>query len=216
MAWLTRTLTTSIGKKGIMAASGLLLGLFVVVHLAGNSTAFFGRAAFLAYAGHLHALGFLIPVFETLLLATFTCHVILAGLLFFDNRQARPSRYAVKTTAGGSTLASRSMIYTGIIVLLFIVVHLANFHFSKTSLPIADLVADILQHPPVAVFYITAVLALALHISHGFWSLFQSLGLEHPKYSPMLKKGAFLLAILTGSIFSLITLAALTSTCFLR
>lgn len=208
MGWLTRTYATSIGKKSIMAGSGAFLGLFVVVHAAGNATSLFGRDAFLAYASHLHALGFLLPIFEILLVTLFLLHVATGLLLAGENFFARPNRYSTGGNAGGRTLASRTMIYTGAVVLLFIPVHLANFHFTREIISIADLVHQVFQQPFPALIHIIAVLCLATHVSHGFWSMFQTLGLDHPKYLPVIHGCALLFSLLIGVILALIPLLA--------
>lgn len=204
MGWLTRTYATSIGKKSIMAGSGALLGLFVVVHAAGNATSLFGRDAFLAYAAHLHAFGFLILIFEILLVILFLLHAATGLLLARENLLARPRRYSMGRNAGGRTPASRTMIYTGAAVLLFVPVHLANFHFTGKTISIADLIHQVFQQPTFALSYIVAVLCLATHTSHGFWSMFQTLGLDHPKYLPLIKGGALVISLLLGVIFALI------------
>lgn len=209
MGRTTRTLSSSIGKKILMAASGSFLSLFVLAHLAGNSTALLGRTTFLAYADHLHNLGFLLIFLEILLLTAFCTHVSLALLLFLENRRARPERYAVAKSRGGSSLASQTMLYSGIVILVFLAVHLQNFHFISQEQPIADLVRQTLSDPPFGVFYIIGVLALGLHLSHGLWSLFQSLGLEHPKYTRTLDKKAGMLGLAVGLFFALLPITAL-------
>jgi succinate dehydrogenase / fumarate reductase, cytochrome b subunit len=209
MGWITRTLSSSIGKKMLMAASGSFLGLFILIHLIGNSTSLLGRATFLAYASHLHSLGILIPVFEILLLTVFCTHVFLAAFLFFENRQARPDRYAIVAGRGGKTFASQTMIYSGLVILIFVGVHLLNFHFVSHEQSIADIVRSTLSKPAFTVFYIVGMLALGLHISHGFWSLFQSLGIEHPQYTHTLDKKAAKLGLAVGLLFALIPVLAL-------
>lgn len=216
MTWLTDALTSSIGKKGLMALSGLLLGLFVIAHLLGNATALAGRAAFIAYAEQLHAFGRLLWVLEGLLLVVFLCHVITALQLWFANRAARPVAYAVSPAAGGRTWASCSMFYSGLFLLLFLAVHLWQFHFNDRPVTVADLVRETLQTPLIAAFYLAGVAALALHVSHGFWSLWQSLGLEHPKYNKILRQGAVAAALLIGLLFSLLPLGVLFWPPFLR
>lgn len=209
MHWLTQTFTSSIGKKAFMATSGLLLGLFVLVHMLGNTTAFAGREVFIAYAEALHAYDSLLIVFELVLLAFFLGHVISALMVALANRAARPTPYAVKSDAGGRTLASRSMLYSGLVVLVFLAVHVFQFKFGNRESLSVDLIRQILQHPLFALFYLVGALAVAIHISHGFWSLWQSLGVEHPKYNPALRRGAVALAIITGLMFSLIPVAVL-------
>ena len=135
MSWITRILTSSIGKKMLMAASGAFLLLFILIHLVGNSTSLLGRAAFLSYAAHLHSLGPLVSLFEILLLGIFCTHVTLAVLLFLENRRARPQRYALVNSRGGRSPGSRTMIYSGTVILIFLVVHLLNYSVPIQSGP---------------------------------------------------------------------------------
>jgi len=206
---------SSVGKKSIMAASGLLLSFFIVTHLLGNSVSFLGREAFNNYAERLHSLGVLIYLFEIGLLTLFLIHIITGIILYWENLQARPSRYAVNSIEGGRSPGSRTMPYTGVIILVFIIVHLMNFHFTDKSVPIADLVRELLSRPGLAFFYIFSLVALALHLSHGFWSLFQSIGFNHEKYNQLLLKGALVFSILVGTVFILIPLLTLVSRSFL-
>lgn len=215
MTWLGRTLVSSIGKKLLMAASGLFLGLFVLVHLLGNTTALAGREAFLAYAAALHAYDAILVVFELLLLVILLFHVITAVSLYFANRAARPIPYAAPLKAGGRSWGSRSMLYSGLVILAFLLVHLYQFKLAAGELAVADLVRQTLQNPLIAGFYLLGVLALALHFSHGCWSLWQSLGIEHPKYNGLLQRGAWLLALLIALFYSLIPLGALFCPAFL-
>ena len=206
---------SSVGKKSIMAASGLLLSLFLFTHLLGNSTSFLGRDAFNAYAEKLHSVGGVLYVFEIGLLTLFLVHIITGIILYLENFQARPARYSVNTSEGGRSWGSRTMPYTGVIILIFIIVHLMNFHFTDKSVPVADLVRGLLSRPVLAWFYILSLLALGLHLSHGVWSLFQSIGINHEKYNQLLLKGALAFSILVGSVFILIPILALVSRNFL-
>ena len=173
MGWLTNTLGSAIGKKLMMAVTGLGFIGFLKVHLAGNLTLYGGKDAFNSYAEHLHALGPLVNLFEVGLLTLALIHILTGLTLFLGNRRARPSRYIVSASAGGRTLGSRTMPYTGLIILLFVVYHLANFHFvDKTGTTIFNIVQGAFQNPMNVVIYITAMIALAIHVSHGFWSLF--------------------------------------------
>jgi len=215
MGWLGSLYRSSIGKKSIMAASGLLLALFLLAHLLGNSVSFLGREAFNAYAEKLHSVGSLIYLFEIGLLGLFLVHIITGIILYLENLGARPSRYSVNTSEGGRSLGSRTMPYTGVIILIFIIVHLMNFHFTDKSVPVADLVRQLLSRPGLASFYILSLLAVALHLSHGAWSLFQSIGLNHEKYNQLLLKGALVFSILVGTVFILIPVLALVSRSFL-
>jgi succinate dehydrogenase / fumarate reductase cytochrome b subunit len=206
---------SSVGKKSIMAASGLLLSFFLLTHMLGNSVSFLGRDAFNTYAERLHSLGVLVYIFEIGLLTLFLIHIITGIILYLENLQARPSRYSVNTSEGGRSWGSRTMPYTGAIILVFIIVHLMNFHFTDKSVPVADLVRKLLSSPSLAFFYIFSLVALALHLSHGFWSLFQSIGFNHEKYNPLLLKGALVFSILMGAVFILIPVLTLVSRSFL-
>ena len=215
MGWIISLYSSSIGKKSIMAASGLLLSLFLLAHLIGNSTTFLGRETFNAYAEKLHSMGALILVFEFCLLALFLIHIFTGIILYLENLQARPSRYSVSTSEGGRSWGSRTMPYTGVIILVFIIVHLMNFHFTDKSVPVADMVRELLSIPALALFYIVSLLAVAMHLSHGAWSLFQSIGLNHDKYNGLLLKGALAFSILVGAVFILIPVMAIVSRGFL-
>jgi succinate dehydrogenase / fumarate reductase cytochrome b subunit len=215
MGWIGSLYRSSIGKKSIMAASGLLLSLFLLTHLLGNSVIFLGRDAFNAYAEKLHSVGALIYLFEAGLLTLFFIHIITGIILYLENLQARPSRYSVNTSEGGRSWGSRTMPYTGVIILVFIIVHLLNFHFTDKNVPVADLVRELLSRPGLALFYIFSLLAVALHLSHGIWSLFQSIGFSHDKYNQLLLKGALAFSLLVGTVFILIPLLALVSRSFL-
>jgi succinate dehydrogenase / fumarate reductase cytochrome b subunit len=215
MSWLPSTLKSSIGKKTVMAASGLGLVFFLLAHLAGNATSFLGRETFNSYAAHLHALGPLLPVLETGLLVIFTLHVWFGLSLFFANLEARPDRYEVNANAGDWTFAARTMPYTGLLILGFIFHHLARFHFGEYS-TVSDLVRDNLSRPISGAFYIFCLLALTLHISHGSWSFFQTLGLNHPKYDRSIRLITLLISLLTGIIFIMIPILALSWPEFLK
>lgn len=206
MSWFKQTCLSSVGKKYIMAITGFMLGGFLLVHAAGNSSIFFGRHAFNSYAEHLHSLGFLINIAELILLSIFLLHIITGINLFLQNRSARNNRYAVQKSAGGRTWGSRTMPYTGLAILTFILLHLINFHFVDHHRPIADIVGPILSNPVYTLFYGTAMLILGLHISHGFWSFFQSLGINHPKYNGMLRLISWVGCILIAGIFLAVVL----------
>ncbi|RTZ94987.1 MAG: succinate dehydrogenase [Deltaproteobacteria bacterium] len=205
MGWLTDTLGTSIGKKIMMAVTGLGFIFFLLAHLAGNLTIYGGGDTFNAYAEHLHSLGPLIHLAEVGLLSMALIHVITGGILFFQNRRARTSRYVVNARAGGRTIGSRTMPYTGLIILLFIVFHLVQFHFTdKTDTTIFEIVSTAFSNPFYVALYTAVMVVLAIHISHGFWSLFQTLGASHPKYSPVIFIIGICLSILFGAGFGIL------------
>ncbi len=199
MNWASRTFGTSVGKKLLMAVTGMAFCGFLVTHLAGNLTIYGGRDMFNGYAAHLHALGPLVTVAEWLLLALALVHITTGLLLFYQNLLARPIRYAVNRRAGGRTLGSATMPYTGVVILLFVIFHLANFRFVDTShTTLFDLVHRTFSHPAMMAIYIVAMAAVAIHVSHGFWSLFQTLGANHPKYMPAIMTLSIVFALIVG------------------
>jgi len=196
MAWLTNTLGSAIGKKLMMAVTGLGFIGFLKVHLAGNLNLYGGKDAFNSYAERLHALGPLVTVFEVGLLTLALIHVLTGLILYLGNWRARPTRYIVSASAGGRTLGSRTMPYTGLIILLFVVYHLSNFHFvDKTGTTIYSIVQGAFKNPVTVAIYIVAMVAVAIHVNHGFWSLFQTIGANHPKYMPAIRLIGLLLSL---------------------
>ncbi|MCW5211818.1 succinate dehydrogenase cytochrome b subunit [Desulfobulbus sp. TB] len=191
---------SSLGRKYIMAVTGLLLGTFILFHAVGNSTLFQGKAALNAYAEQLHSLGPIIPLAELILLNIFLLHIIVGISVFWLNRQAR-GRYAVQNSAGGETWGSRTMPWTGLVILAFLFLHLFNVRFVDSTLLIADVVEKTLAHPVYTFCYIGGITALILHTSHGFWSLLQTLGVHHPRYNILMQGGACVLASLIALVF---------------
>lgn len=205
MNWFTSSFGSSIGKKLLMALTGLCFVLFLVVHLAGNLTLYGGGDLFNSYAEHLHSLGFLINISEFGLLFFALIHIITGTVLFLENLKARPVRYAVNKTGGGRTIGSFSMPYTGLFMLFFIITHLLNFHFvDKTNTTIYDIVTNAFSNPLYVMFYVASMVVVAIHISHGFWSLFQTIGFEHPKYTPLITGLSTVLSIVFGVGFGFI------------
>ena len=199
MNWITGTLGSSIGKKLMMAITGFSFCGFLVAHLAGNLTIYGGKEAFNSYAEHLHSLGPLLTVAELVLLTLFLVHVITGLTLFLQNLKARPTRYAVNKCAGGRTFGSATMPYTGALLLAFIVFHLLNFHFvDKSDTTIFNIVSDAFSHTGYVLVYILAMVVAAVHVSHGFWSAFQTLGANHPKYMPTLRTVGIAFAVVIG------------------
>ena len=199
MNWITGTLGSSIGKKMMMAITGISFCGFLTAHLAGNLTIYGGKDAFNGYAEHLHALGPLVNLAEIGLLTFALVHVITGILLFLENRKARPVRYKVNKSAGGRTIGSATMPYTGIALLAFILLHLVNFHFvDKTDTTIFTIVSNAFANPAYVAIYIAAMIVAAIHVSHGFWSAFQTIGINHPKYMPLIKTLSIVFAVIVG------------------
>lgn len=207
MSWFVQVLTSSVGKKLLMALTGFCFCAFLTVHLVGNLTLYAGGEVFNAYAGHLHSLGPLVTVFELGLLALALVHVLTGLTLFYQNWRARPVRYSVNRNAGGRTIGSGTMPYTGILLLAFVVVHLINFHFvDKVHRTIYQIVFHAFSNPAYVVLYVAAMIVLAVHVSHGFWSAFQTLGADHPKYTPLIRGAGVLFSLMVGIGFGLIPL----------
>ncbi|QTA88242.1 succinate dehydrogenase cytochrome b subunit [Desulfonema magnum] len=205
MNWLKNTLGSSVGKKLMMALTGLSFCGFLTVHFAGNLTLFRGKDAFNGYAGHLHSLGSLITFAEFILLSLAAVHVLTGLTLFYQNLSARPKRYMVNKSAGGRTVGSQTMPYTGLLLLAFIIFHIQNFHLAdKTHQTIYDIVSNSFAQPEYVIVYILAMIIAAIHVSHGFWSAFQTLGANHPKYMPLIKSVGVVFSLLVGAGFGFI------------
>jgi succinate dehydrogenase / fumarate reductase, cytochrome b subunit len=205
MIWLKHTLWSSIGKKLMMAVTGLGFCLFLAGHLAGNLTIYAGETAFNSYADHLHALGPLVTLVELGLLVFALIHISTGLILFYQNLTARPNRYAVSKRAGGRTIGSATMPYTGILLLAFVILHLTNFHFvDKSNTTIYQIVSKTFANPLNIVIYVTAMIIAAVHVSHGFWSAFQTIGANHPKYMPLIMALSVIFSLIVGFGFGLL------------
>jgi succinate dehydrogenase / fumarate reductase cytochrome b subunit len=211
--WLRKVLTSSIGKKVQMGISGLLLCGFLVAHLGGNLLLYVpdGGKAYNEYAHALHARKLLLPAAEIGLLVLFAWHLLLAVTTNRENADARPTDYSMKRSKQEpgpiAQPASSVMMTTGVVVLLFVLLHLADFRFelrnhgSAGEEPFAKAVR-LLQDPITCVGYIIGTLVLGYHVLHGFQSAFQSLGLNHPKYTPCIQKLSVVFAIIVGAGFA--------------
>jgi succinate dehydrogenase / fumarate reductase cytochrome b subunit len=205
MKWVVNTLMSAIGKKLMMAATGLAFCGFLLVHLIGNLTLYGGRDLFNSYAKHLHSLGPLVTLFELGLLALAMVHVLTGLTLFYENWRARPIRYCVKKRAGGRTIGSATMPYTGILLLAFVTFHLVNFHFvDKAGRTIFEIVASAFAQPWHVAIYVLAMIVAAIHVSHGFWSAFQTVGASHPKYMPIVRAVGLLFSLIVALGFGAI------------
>ncbi len=205
MNWLKQTLWSSIGKKLMMAVTGLSFCAFLAGPLAGNLTIYAGRDAFNSYAEHLHSLGPLITAAELGLLLFAVIHVFTGLTLFYQNTAARGGRYEVNKKGGGRTIGSATMPYTGVLLLLFAIVHLANFHFvDKSNTTIFQIVSEKFTSPFWVIVYVAAMIIAAVHISHGFWSAFQSIGANHSKYMPIIMVFSIIFSLIVAVGFGLI------------
>jgi len=204
MRWLVKTFMSSIGKKQIMAVTGLFFCLFITVHLIGNLTIYAGKESFLSYVDHLHSVEALVTLAEFGLIFFAVLHIGMGLYLFIQNQMARPIAYAVDKSAGGRTIGSRTAPYSGALILVFVITHLIKFRFVD-KLTINDF--TILSNTFAdfnfwTVFYVVGVTIVAVHVSHGFWSGFQTLGLSHPKYMPLVERVAVLFSLIIGIGFA--------------
>jgi succinate dehydrogenase / fumarate reductase cytochrome b subunit len=184
--------STAVGKKYVMAISGIVLMLFVLAHMVGNLKMYFGAAALDSYSHWLRELGepalprqAMLWGLRIVLLVAVIAHIVAAYQLTMINRRARPEAYRSKRDYVAADFASRTMRWTGVIVGLFVIFHLldltwgtANPDFVEGD-PYHNVVASF-ERVPVALVYVIANLALGVHLFHGAWSLFQSMGWVRP------------------------------------
>ena len=205
---MTKIMYASITKKIIMSLAGLFLTSFLVVHLSINLLILFDDSRQLFNeAAHFMATNPLIQTFQWVLFLGFIIHIIVGLILQIQNWLARPVRYDHK---GSSELSffSKYMIHTGAIVFIFLIIHFANFfvkakfghlaeiqYESGTYEDLGILVVQLFSDTGYVVFYVVAILLLGFHLEHGFQSAFQSLGLNHSNYTPVIK--------LAGTLFSI-------------
>lgn len=201
----------SIGKKVVMAVTGCVLFLFVVGHMLGNLQIYMGPEQLNSYAKHLHDLGPLLWVVRGVLLLTVVVHLISAIQLWLMNRAARPSRY-VKNSWVEASFASRTMIISGPLLAAFIIYHILHFttghahpnfaHPHGEEFFVYANVVNGFSNPLASAAYIVAMIILGYHLIHGVWSMFQSVGINHPRYLPWIKRfaTAATFAIVAGNI----------------
>ena len=211
MGWLLRFFTSSIGAKMLMAITGLALVLFILGHMLGNLQVFAGREAINSYAAALKGMPALLWTVRGGLVVVVLLHALSAISLTLANRAARPVKYAYNDYVV-TGYAARTMIWGGIIVGLFIAFHLAHFTLLVTHPEFSALTDGAGRHDvygmvvvgfeqiPISIIYIVAVAVLCLHLSHGIPSFLQSLGLRHPRITPLSEKlgPAIALAIFVG------------------
>jgi len=211
---------SSVGKKVIMAVTGLILFGFVIGHLLGNLTIFGGPDALNAYAKKIRDLGPFLWVLRSGLILAVILHIVSAVCLTLENKKARPNNYVVKKSQT-TTYAARTMAVSGLIVLAFIVYHLLHFTFRVTHPAISNL-SDVHGHHDVysmvvlsfqngwlSASYIIAMVLLCSHLNHGFWSMFQSVGLLCEKNTTQIKIGSTLFALIIFMGYISIPLAVL-------
>jgi succinate dehydrogenase / fumarate reductase, cytochrome b subunit len=195
--------TSSIGKKFLVGGAGLLLCGFLVTHLAGNLLLFVSEGAFNNYAKTLES-NPLLPIAELGLAGLFLAHIVFSLWGRWQNKAARPVAYEVEKAKGGRTPGSRTMTWTALLVLAFIIIHIKTFKFGEHGESLYNLVMTSFANPLYSGFYVVAMLGLMLHLSHGVQSAFQTFGLNHPKYTPWIKRGGLVFALVIAGGFALI------------
>jgi succinate dehydrogenase / fumarate reductase cytochrome b subunit len=206
--WFVRFLISSIGKKWLMAVSGLLLLLFLCSHIAGVASLYLGSAAFQGYAEQINSHMLILRIFRIGLLSLFMIHISTGLFLFYQNRKARPTPYRISVRVathslaahahgirGSLPLAARTMPYTGLLILSFAIIHIFGFSLGPRDVPVAKTVITLLRSPGYGLLYIFSFTVLAMHIHHGIWSLLQSLGLSHPRFTVFIARMTTILPI---------------------
>jgi succinate dehydrogenase / fumarate reductase cytochrome b subunit len=201
-----------IGKKLVMAVTGVMLFGYVVGHLAGNLQVYMGPEQLNAYAAFLHSHTALLWGARAALLAAVILHIGSSFLLWLDKRRARPVGY-IKKDDVPAAYASRTMMWSGPIVAAFVVFHVLHLTTGSVGLgyrapaevagaeifyAYENLVAGF-RHPLVSLAYIVAIVLLSFHLYHGLWSMFQSVGFSHPRYTPILKRLAHGITVLIAA-----------------
>lgn len=216
-------LKSSIGKKFIMGITGLFLISFLVVHCFINMLIFFNDGGETFNKGaEFMGTNWLIRAMEYVLFVGLILHMVQALVLTLENRKARPVQYAKVNGAANSSWYSRSMGLLGTLILMFLIIHLKHFwvesrftdhiaHNEFEKLPGQETLfkemMEVFENPIVVVVYCLAMISLAYHLLHGFQSAFQTLGLNHRKYTPMIKKAGVVFSIVISTLFASMPLA---------
>ena len=208
------SLGSLITTKLIIGVTGVLLFAYLIIHIAGNLMVFLGPDTYNGYAHFLTSNPLIIPI-EIGLLLVFLIHLVKAIRMTFQNQAARPAKYAKKEMAGGTSqksLASSTMILTGVAILIFVPIHVWQFKF-RTHYELGGGITDLYRtevenfsSPITVALYIAMMVLVGLHLWHGVPSSFQSLGLNGPRFTPMIRKIGKVSAIVIAGGFVVITL----------
>ncbi|MBC8173009.1 MAG: succinate dehydrogenase cytochrome b subunit [Chitinophagales bacterium] len=223
MAWVSKFLISSVGRKFIMAVTGIFLISFLVIHCTINSMIFFndGGETFNRYA-HFMGTNIIIRTMEIVLFAGIILHIVQAYILYAANKKARPVAYEVNKPSQNSKWYSRSMTLLGTLLLIFLILHINHFWKEsrlgglmgierldevrigdKEVLNLYAEMIEVFQSPLVVIIYILGVISLAWHLLQGFQSAFQTFGLNHKKYTPLIKGAGVAFSIIVPVIFIL-------------
>jgi len=208
LKWLTDAIALSTGKKYLMGFTGLFLIMFLMVHLFGNMLLLKhdGGLAFNEYSKSLLT-NVLIRIIEIFLFAGFILHIFFGITVSIQNKKARGKQYAVKSNIT-SSFFSRHMIETGGLIFIFLLIHLKTFFYAhrimESNLTMYESVVMSFQNIYYTGFYILIMILLSFHLMHGFQSAFQSFGLNHNKYSPLIKIIGIFYAVVIPGLFAVI------------
>jgi succinate dehydrogenase cytochrome b subunit len=205
--------SSTIGKKVVMAVTGIVLVGYILAHVTANLLIFVGAAAIDAYAAKLRTVPILLWGVRVLLLVSVVLHVVAATQLALGARAARPTPYH-RFEPQTSSVASRTMRWGGVALLLFLVYHILHFTTGQAHPDFIHLapyhnVTTAFRVWWVAAIYIAAMFALAMHLYHGTWSMFQTLGIEHPRVNPARRRLATAIAVLVPLGFVTVPIAVL-------
>ncbi len=216
MSTRLRVFATSVGTKLLIGLTGLALFLYLITHIAGNALIFFGPATFNQYA-HTLTSNPLIPVIEIGLLLIFLVHVYKTVTMYLGNQRARPVGYLMKKRQGPpsrKSFASTTMIFSGLWLLIFIVIHVKTFKYGTVyDAPggVRDLYRTEMEafaNPLIVAFYVVSMLVVGSHLWHGASSAFQSLGFDHPRWTPRILAFGKIMAVVIAGGFILIAVWA--------
>lgn len=217
MATLWRVISSSVGTKVLLALSGLALAAYLILHLIGNAFLIIGPE-FLNEWGHKLITNPLVIPAEIGLLVIFLIHVYKAVVNWWANRQARPVGYAEKKWAGHTSrknVGSATMIWTGAIVAVFVVIHVVTFKYGPYyEVPgsevrdLARMVFEAFGQPLTVGFYVAVMVLIGFHLRHGISSAFQSLGADGPRFTPAIQLIGYLLAVVLAAGFAFIPIWA--------
>lgn len=194
IAFIKRFIFTSIGRKAVMAVTGLSLGAFMLFHLAENLLLFKGEVAFNTWVDFLLSNPAL-PLLELGLAAVFLTHIFFGAWVRIEDWINAPIGYEARKWQGGRTVGSATMLYTAILILVYLIYHLLTFRFVDHSMGFYQMVTSAFRGGLFTAIYIGGAVALVIHLTHGMQSAFQTLGVNHPKYTPWIKFGGWLVAL---------------------
>ena len=216
----TQFFRSSIFRKQLIAITGFMIIGFVAMHMVGNMMVYAGPETYNHYSEMLLSLGELLWVIRIVLIAAAVVHVGLTLQLAYENHRARGDRYAVYAPVGDRSFATKTMKYTGILIFVFLFVHLNDFSLADKSgstsivaglnegesLHLYGVVWNAFKNPLRSLLYVLVMVAVGLHVSHGFESLFQTIGFNHDRYTPWLRRISVILGVVVATGFITIPL----------